>query len=185
MAQRRPNHSPITLVTSEPRTRGVRAGAGELAGREAAGAFAMAREERAWAAEPPRSGKSIFQKAAAAGTFLRPTTAPTTTRFDPVPGLPNLVQGIPASPRKQLVPAAHRMPSIPVRGATPSGPWAECRSSASRRAVWPRQGTENSLMFRSPLERRAAHEGWGEEVSICASPRPMDSQALMDRSNLR
>mmetsp|Transcript_29914 Transcript_29914/g.56103 ORF Transcript_29914/g.56103 Transcript_29914/m.56103 type:complete len:168 (-) Transcript_29914:107-610(-) len=132
---------------------------------------------RTWAVEPPRTAKSIFHKSTTAGTFIRPVTAPSVTRFDPVPGLPNLVQGVPASPRgKRLVPHAHRMPSIPVRGATPNGPWAECRtgtpSERTRRAAWPRQGTDNSLMYRNPLERRAAHDGWGEEVSLCASPGP-------------
>ncbi|CAK9061158.1 unnamed protein product [Durusdinium trenchii] len=128
--------------------------------------------ERTWAVEPPRSAKSIYQSSTTTGTFLRPTTAPVTTRFDPVPGLPNLVSGVPASPRsKRLVPHAHRMPSIPVRGATPRGPWAECTTSP-RKGAWPRQGTENSLMFRNPLERRAAHDGWGEDVSLCASPAP-------------
>lgn len=128
--------------------------------------------ERTWAVEPPRSAKSIFHKNTRAGTFHRPTTAPEFTRFDPVPGLPNLVQGVPASPRtKRLVPHAHRMPNIPVRGATAAGPWAECIVSP-RKAAWPRHGTENSLMFRNPLERRAAHEGWGEDVSHCASPVP-------------
>ncbi|CAL1160083.1 unnamed protein product [Cladocopium goreaui] len=128
--------------------------------------------DRTWAVEPPRTAKSIFHKNTRAGTFHRPTTAPEFTRFDPVPGLPNLVQGVPASPRgKRLVPHAHRMPNIPVRGATAAGPWAECIVSP-RKAAWPRHGTENSLMFRNPLERRAAHEGWGEEVSHCASPVP-------------
>ena len=28
-------------------------------------------------------------------------------------------------------------------------------------------------MTRNPLERRAAHDGWGEEVSLCASPAPI------------
>eukprot|EP00434_Breviolum_minutum_P029206 symbB.v1.2.025834.t1/scaffold2535.1/size76746/4 len=132
--------------------------------------------ERTWAVEPPRTAKSIFQKSTRAGTFLRPTTAPDFTRFDPVPGLPCLVQGLPASPRgKRLVPHAHRMPNIPVKGATAAGPWAEC-SVSPRKAAWPRQGTENSLMFRNPLERRAAHNGWGEDVSVCTSPVPPNQQ---------
>ncbi|CAE7434171.1 CCD1 [Symbiodinium necroappetens] len=137
----------------------------------------MESPQRSWAAEPPRSAKAIFHKHTTTGTFIRPITAPSVTRFDPVPGLPNLVQGVPASPRgKRLVPAAHRMPAIPVKGATANGPWAECRGATPnermRRAAWPRQGTENSLMYRNPMERRAAHDGWGEEVSLCASPPP-------------
>ncbi|CAE7214981.1 unnamed protein product [Symbiodinium natans] len=142
---------------------------------------------RNWAVEPPRSAKSIFHKFTGTGTFMRPTTAPTITRFDPVPGLPNLVQGVPASPRgKRLVPGAHRMPVIPVKGATPSGPWAECRGAPShermRRAAWPRQGTENSLMYRNPLERRAAHDGWGEEE---AAKREPGLQVMCDTSHTR
>ena len=30
----------------------------------------------------------------------------------------------------------------------------------------------NPHWIRNPLERRAAHDGWGEEVSLCASPAP-------------
>ncbi|CAE7737662.1 CCD1 [Symbiodinium sp. CCMP2592] len=55
------------------------------------------------------------------------------------------------------------MPAIPVKGPTANGPWAECRGATPnermRRAAWPRQGTENSLMYRNPMERRATHDG--------------------------
>eukprot|EP00913_Durusdinium_trenchii_P001938 g1792.t1 len=122
---------------------------------------------RTWAVEPPRSAKSIYQSSTTTGTFLRPTTAPVTTRFDPVPGLPNLVSGVPASPRsKRLVPHAHRTMGTRVSSVSRPG------SLVPRKGAWPRQGTENSLMFRNPLERRAAHDGWGEDVSLCASPAP-------------
>eukprot|EP00435_Cladocopium_sp_Y103_P052238 s184_g16.t1 len=134
--------------------------------------------ERTWAVEPPRTAKSIFHKNTRAGTFHRPTTAPEFTRFDPVPGLPNLVQGVPASPRgKRLVPNAHRMPNIPVRGATAAGPWAECIVSP-RKAAWPRHGTENSLMFRNPMERRAAHEGTQILVRAMGFTRDTDLENL-------
>ena len=38
-----------------------------------------------------------------------------------------------------------RMPSIPVRGATPSGPWAECVTTEKRKAVT--QKKENAPGF--------------------------------------
>merc|ERR1712032_57544 len=126
-----------------------------------------------WQQAPPRSGKSIFATATTAGTFHRSVSAPKPTRCDPHPSLPSLVEGTPVSPRSQkLVPWTHRSASIPVRGHPVHGPWVHVpQVNCNPRNVWPRHGTEYSLAFRNPWERRGAQMGYGESVSVCMSPR--------------
>eukprot|EP00928_Gymnodinium_smaydae_P079692 TRINITY_DN63550_c0_g1_i1.p1 TRINITY_DN63550_c0_g1~~TRINITY_DN63550_c0_g1_i1.p1 ORF type:complete len:175 (-),score=14.86 TRINITY_DN63550_c0_g1_i1:95-619(-) len=131
-----------------------------------------------WLQAPSRKAADIYATKGVRGTFhgrRRPSSITPPTVPDSGDGLERLLRGEPVVGREDvLVPSAHRSPSIPVRGATPRGPWAHLPPSPGPMpgSHYPRQGTPNSLAFRNVCERLGAHAGWGERVSLCASPGP-------------
>eukprot|EP00405_Crypthecodinium_cohnii_P024977 CAMPEP_0206487200 /NCGR_PEP_ID=MMETSP0324_2-20121206/41480_1 /ASSEMBLY_ACC=CAM_ASM_000836 /TAXON_ID=2866 /ORGANISM="Crypthecodinium cohnii, Strain Seligo" /LENGTH=182 /DNA_ID=CAMNT_0053965597 /DNA_START=153 /DNA_END=701 /DNA_ORIENTATION=- len=153
---------------------------------------------RPWMVKPSRKAASIFLTASTKGVFHRPLSEqqaaegqhPQTslsarggssgegslgcqsprkaevTRPYTTPGLHCLVEGSPVVPRgTRQVPSAHRPTSLPPRSVmsrTHVDPYKV-------RGHYPRQGTPHSLAYHNPLERSAAHAGWGPNVSVCAS----------------
>mmetsp|Transcript_135661 Transcript_135661/g.343341 ORF Transcript_135661/g.343341 Transcript_135661/m.343341 type:complete len:159 (+) Transcript_135661:86-562(+) len=122
-----------------------------------------------WLRSPPRTAASIFLSHSNKGTFLRSLELigkQKPTRPDQSFGLSRLVEGNPVVPRGTVqVPTVHRATSIPVRLTSPPLDLSKARVN-----YYPRHGTPRSLLYRHPCERRAAHDGFGPEVSVFASP---------------